>query len=146
MWSRGVDLDHFKPAAGDAFEKLGLRPKRPIFLYVGRVAVEKNVEAFLALDLPGTKVIVGEGPEKARLAARYPEAHFLGQRSGEELAGLYASSDVFVFPSQTDTFGLVQLEALASVCRLPPIRFRRLRTSSAIPTWARSIGICVPPA
>jgi len=113
-WSRGVDTDLFRPGASDGFEKLGLSLPRPIFLSVGRVAVEKNVEAFLSLDLPGAKVVIGEGPQKAELAARYPDAHFLGQRSGEDLAALYRSSDVFVFPSRTDTFGLVMLEALAS--------------------------------
>jgi glycosyltransferase involved in cell wall biosynthesis len=113
-WSRGVDTELFHPGPGDGFDKLGLSLPRPIFLSVGRIAVEKNVEAFLSLDLPGSKVVIGEGPQKAELAARYPEAHFLGQRSGEELAALYRSSDVFVFPSRTDTFGLVMLEALAS--------------------------------
>jgi glycosyltransferase involved in cell wall biosynthesis len=87
---------------------------RPIFLYVGRVAVEKNVEAFLALDLPGSKVIIGDGPQRADLSQRFPEAHFLGSRTGDELARIYSSSDVVVFPSRTDTFGLVILEALAS--------------------------------
>jgi glycosyltransferase involved in cell wall biosynthesis len=114
LWSRGVDTAHFRPGARDGFEKLGLELPRPIFLYVGRVAVEKNVEAFLGLDLPGAKAVIGEGPQKHELAARFPGVHFLGARSGEELAALYGSSDVFVFPSRTDTFGLVLLEALAS--------------------------------
>ena len=87
---------------------------RPIFLCVGRVAVEKNLPAFLDLDLPGSKVVVGEGPELARLKAKYPDAHFLGQRPSDELAEIYASADVFVFPSRTDTFGNVIIEALAS--------------------------------
>lgn len=113
LWSRGVDTDLFQPTPRDAFEELGLPPKRPVFLYVGRVAVEKNVEAFLRLDLPGTKVVVGDGPQRAALQARYPHVHFLGNRRGDELSRLYASSDVFVFPSRTDTFGLVILEALA---------------------------------
>src|SRR6185312_3758619 len=86
----------------------------PIFLYVGRVAVEKNIEAFLSLDLPGTKVVVGDGPRLAAVKAAYPAVHFLGRKQGEELARLFASADVFVFPSRTDTFGLVLLEALAS--------------------------------
>ncbi len=86
----------------------------PIWLYVGRVAVEKNIEAFLALDLPGTKVVVGDGPARAGLERRYPEVKFLGALTGETLARAYAGSDVFVFPSRTDTFGLVVLEALAS--------------------------------
>jgi glycosyltransferase involved in cell wall biosynthesis len=114
LWSRGVDVELYRPRPQDAFDQLGLKPARPVFLSVGRLAVEKNVAAFLALDLPGTKVVVGEGPDRAELQTRFPEALFLGQRGGEELAGLYAASDVFVFPSRTDTFGLVLLEALAS--------------------------------
>ena len=109
MWSRGVDHRLFRPQA-DA--DLGL--KRPIFLYVGRVAVEKNIEAFLKLDLPGTKVVVGDGPARAALARDYPTAKFLGTLRGETLAHAYAASDVFVFPSLTDTFGNVLLEALAA--------------------------------
>jgi len=85
-----------------------------VFLCVGRVAVEKNLEAFLALDLPGTKVIVGDGPARGVLEQKYPRIMFLGALQGERLAEVYASSDVFVFPSRTDTFGLVLLEALAS--------------------------------
>jgi glycosyltransferase involved in cell wall biosynthesis len=114
LWSRGVDIELYRPRPQDVFKQLGLDLTRPIFLSVGRLAVEKNVAAFLALDLPGTKVVVGEGPDRAELETRFPEAVFLGQRTGEELAGLYAASDVFVFPSRTDTFGLVLLEALAS--------------------------------
>ena len=114
LWSRGVDVELYCPRPPDAFDRLGLKLVRPVFLSVGRLAVEKNVAAFLALDLPGTKVVVGEGPERAELQARFPEVVFLGQRTGEELANLYAASDVFVFPSRTDTFGLVLLEALAS--------------------------------
>lgn len=109
-WSRGVDGTLFRPRPENALAGL----PGPIFLFVGRVAVEKNIEAFLKLDLPGSKVIVGDGPLQARLAAAYPEAHFLGARSGEALAQVYSSSDVFVFPSRTDTFGIVLLEALAS--------------------------------
>jgi glycosyltransferase involved in cell wall biosynthesis len=85
-----------------------------VFLSVGRVAVEKNLEAFLDLDLPGTKVIVGDGPARVALEEAYPDAIFLGEKHGEELADIYAAADVFVFPSKTDTFGLVLLEALAS--------------------------------
>ena len=88
--------------------------REPVFLCVGRVAVEKNLEAFLDLDLPGTKLIVGDGPARAALERKYPDAVFLGARHGEELASIYAGADVFVFPSKTDTFGLVLLEALAS--------------------------------
>jgi glycosyltransferase involved in cell wall biosynthesis len=108
-WSRGVDTHLFRPEA-----KTPLPFPKPIFLYVGRLAVEKNVDAFLGLDLPGTKVLVGDGPERATLQARFPEAVFLGSRVGEDLAAIYASSDVFVFPSRTDTYGIVLLEALAS--------------------------------
>src|SRR5690606_10804710 len=86
----------------------------PIFLYVGRVAVEKNIEAFLKLDLPGTSLVIGDGPSRELLQAKYRRAVFLGAREGEELAGYFASADVFVFPSRTDTFGLVLLESLAS--------------------------------
>jgi glycosyltransferase involved in cell wall biosynthesis len=109
LWSRGVDHQLFRPRP-DA--DLGL--PRPVFLYVGRVAVEKNLEAFLSLDLPGCKVVVGDGPARAALARSYPEAHFLGVLRGEPLARAYASADVFVFPSRTDVFGNVMLEALAS--------------------------------
>lgn len=108
LWPRGVDTAQFHPRPVD----LGL--PRPVFLCVGRVAVEKNLEAFLDLDLPGTKLIVGDGPARAALARKYPDAVFLGARQGEELAEAYAAADVFVFPSKTDTFGLVLLEALAS--------------------------------
>jgi glycosyltransferase involved in cell wall biosynthesis len=108
LWPRGVDVDLFHPREVD----LGL--PRPIFVCVGRVAVEKNLEAFLDLDLPGTKLIVGDGPARASLARKYKQAVFLGARQGEELAQAYAAADVFVFPSKTDTFGLVLLEALAS--------------------------------
>lgn len=108
-WTRGVDTKLFRPRPG---ADLGL--PRPVHLYVGRVAVEKNLEAFLRLRLPGTKLVVGEGPARADLTRRYPEVVFAGPRSGEELARYYAAADVFVFPSVTDTFGLVLLEALAS--------------------------------
>ncbi len=108
-WTRGVDTKLFRPR----HERI-LDCPAPIFLYVGRVAVEKNLEAFLSLDLPGTKVIVGDGPARLDLEGKYPEARFLGALTGEDLARVYASSDVFVFPSLTDTFGIVLLEALAS--------------------------------
>lgn len=110
-WSRGVDLACFTPDAPPPPEYSGL--PRPIQLYVGRVAVEKNIEAFLEGDYPGSKVIVGDGPSLAALEAKFPEARFLGRRSGRELAGCYAGADVFAFPSRTDTFGLVMIEALA---------------------------------
>ncbi len=108
-WTRGVDANLFTP---DREAILNL-PK-PIFLYVGRVAVEKNIEAFLDLDLPGTKLIVGDGPALSGLRQTYLDAVFVGKKEGEELARYYASSDVFVFPSLTDTFGIVLLEALAA--------------------------------
>ncbi len=109
LWKRGVDVPLF---AGGRPGKLDL--PSPIFLCVARLAVEKNIEAFLALDLPGSKVVVGDGPARADLETRFPDAHFLGMRSGQDLADAYASADVFVFPSRTDTFGLVLLEALAA--------------------------------
>ncbi len=109
VWTRGVDHETFRPREA---EDLGL--PRPIFLYVGRIAVEKNLEAMLTLDLPGSTVLVGDGPARERLARRFPHAHFLGARFGEALARAYASADVFVFPSLTDTFGVVLLEAMAS--------------------------------
>lgn len=108
-WPRGVDAHLFRPRSNRA-----LALPRPVFLSVGRVAVEKNIDAFLSLDLPGTKVVVGDGPARAELAQRYPDALFLGEKQGEDLAAIYAGADVFVFPSRTDTFGLVLLEALAS--------------------------------
>jgi glycosyltransferase involved in cell wall biosynthesis len=113
LWSRGVDVELFQPRAQSVEEDCVPAMARPVFLYVGRLAVEKNVEAFLALDLPGTKLVVGDGPQRGELEARFPAARFLGQKTGEDLARLYAQSDVFVFPSRTDTFGLVLLEALA---------------------------------
>lgn len=109
LWSRGVDAEMFRPRE----EKLQYGPG-PQLLYVGRVAVEKNLEMFLRAQLPGTKIIVGDGPDRLRLQAQYPDAKFLGIKTGSALVEIYASADVFVFPSLTDTFGLVLLEALAS--------------------------------
>jgi glycosyltransferase involved in cell wall biosynthesis len=109
LWPRGVDASFFRPRSRGALDL-----PRPIFLTVGRVAVEKNLEVFLKLELPGTKLVVGDGPARAQLAKAYPDAVFLGARDGEALAEIYAAADVFVFPSRTDTFGLVLLEALAS--------------------------------
>jgi glycosyltransferase involved in cell wall biosynthesis len=107
-WSRGVDTQMFRPRPVRSFGP------GPVFLYVGRVAVEKNLDAFLGLDLPGRKVVVGTGPMLSELTRRYPEVLFTGKQTGEELAESYASADVFVFPSLTDTFGIVLLEAMAS--------------------------------
>ena len=109
MWTRGVDTDLFKPDRA-----IELPFERPIFVTVGRVAVEKNLEAFLSLDLPGTKVVIGSGPEEPMLRRRFPQAKFLGLLENGALAAHVAAADVFVFPSRTDTFGVVQLEALAS--------------------------------
>jgi glycosyltransferase involved in cell wall biosynthesis len=108
-WTRGVDTDLFRP---DGAACLDL--PRPIFMNVGRIAVEKNLEAFLSLDLPGTKVVIGDGPQENELKRKFPEARFLGLMEGKTLAAHIAAADVFVFPSLTDTFGIVLLEALAS--------------------------------
>ena len=116
LWSRGVDLDLFRPRQVD---RLGL--PRPVFLYAGRVAVEKNLDAFLKLDLPGSKAVVGGGPQLEELRRRYPNVTFTGPKFGQDLAEHYASADVFVFPSLTDTFGNVLLEALA--CGVPVAAF-----------------------
>jgi len=109
IWQKGVDTQLFNPAKREPLAHDG-----PVFLYVGRVAVEKNIEAFVSLDLPGTKLVVGGGPSLEKLKGEYPDVVFVGPKQGEELARLFASADVFVFPSKTDTFGLVLLEALAS--------------------------------
>ena len=109
-WTRGVDLEKFNPASRDEWPGL----PRPVFLYAGRVAIEKNIEAFLALDLPGSKVVVGDGPALPALRQKFPEVTFTGYRENGALARSYAGADVFVFPSRTDTFGLVLLEALAA--------------------------------
>jgi glycosyltransferase involved in cell wall biosynthesis len=108
IWSRGVDIEKFRPIADARLPYDG-----PVWITVGRVAVEKNIEAFAALNLPGTKVVVGDGPAKTMLSQKYPDVKFLGALTGEALTRAYAGSDVFVFPSRTDTFGLVTLEALA---------------------------------
>ncbi len=113
-WARGVDLDVFNPARRLAPDDVYAGLERPIFVNVGRVAVEKNIEAFLGLDLPGSKIIIGDGPQMASLTRQYPKAHFLGSKFGEDLARHFADADVFVFPSKTDTFGLVIIEAMAT--------------------------------
>lgn len=110
LWTRGVDATRFSPGEKTWFRDL----VGPRLLYVGRVAVEKNIEDFLALDVAGHKFVVGDGPARAELEAKYPDVLFLGTRKGEELSAIYRSADVFVFPSRTDTFGNVVLEALAS--------------------------------
>ncbi|MCF3935743.1 glycosyltransferase family 1 protein [Acuticoccus sp. M5D2P5] len=112
-WVRGVDTETFNPGVPPALPDL---PK-PVFINVGRVSVEKNIEAFLDLDLPGTKLVVGDGPALPQLKARYPDVVFTGNKTGRELTAHYTSADVFVFPSLTDTLGLVQMEALA--CGVP---------------------------
>jgi glycosyltransferase involved in cell wall biosynthesis len=116
IWTRGVDTDLFRP---DRAIDIGL--PRPIFINVGRVAVEKNLDAFLSLELPGTKVVIGAGPQEAELKHRFPGVRFLGMLQNETLAAHLAAADVFVFPSRTDTFGIVQLEALA--CGVPVAAF-----------------------
>jgi glycosyltransferase involved in cell wall biosynthesis len=118
LWRRGVDLARFRPGAPHpAVADL----PRPIMAYAGRVAVEKNIEAFLNLQVPGTKLVIGDGPQRPELAARYPEAKFVGFRHGDELANMVGSADVLVFPSLTDTFGLAMIEALA--CGVPVAAF-----------------------
>jgi glycosyltransferase involved in cell wall biosynthesis len=109
LWSRGVDTILFRPRPKDF-----IQAPRPVFMYAGRVAVEKNIRAFLDLDLPGSKFVVGDGPDLGMLRDDYPEVHFTGHQQGERLASTIAAADVFVFPSRTDTFGLVMLEAMAS--------------------------------
>jgi glycosyltransferase involved in cell wall biosynthesis len=111
-WQRGVDTDVFKPGPKDFLDL-----PRPVAAYVGRVAVEKNIEAFLRMPWHGSKIVIGDGPERGRLQAIYPEAHFTGYKFGEELAKHLAAADIMVFPSLTDTFGLVNLEAMA--CGVP---------------------------
>ncbi|RJG01944.1 glycosyltransferase family 4 protein [Noviherbaspirillum sedimenti] len=112
LWGRGVDTGHFKPLAR---EHAGI--EGPLYLYVGRLAVEKNIDAFLAMGLPGTKWVIGDGPQRESLERRYPSVHFLGARAHDKLAPYYNCADVLVFPSLTDTFGLVMLEAMA--CGVP---------------------------
>jgi glycosyltransferase involved in cell wall biosynthesis len=115
-WSRGVNTELFNPHG----EKITRGPE-PVFLHVGRIAVEKSVEDFLALDLPGEKWVAGEGPARKDLQKKYPQVRWFGWLTGEALATLYRSADVFVFPSRTDTFGLVMIEAMA--CGTPVAAF-----------------------
>jgi glycosyltransferase involved in cell wall biosynthesis len=116
FWTRGVDTELFNPHSPAVLDV-----PRPIFMTMGRVAVEKNIEAFLSLDLPGSKVVVGDGPQKTQLERQYPDTIFLGEKKGADLTAHLAAADVFVFPSLTDTFGVVQLEALA--CGTPVAAF-----------------------
>ena len=132
-WTRGVDLALFRPSPR---EDWGL--PRPVFLYVGRIAVEKNLRAFLDLDLPGAKVVVGDGPQLAELRRDYPAVRFTGARFGAALARAYAGADVFVFPSLTDTFGLVLLEALA--CGTPVAAFPVTGPRDIIGAAAPAVG------
>ena len=135
-FSRGVNLDLFYPGEQTLFSEL----KRPVALYVGRVAIEKNLEEFLAMPWNGSKVIVGEGPSKTDLSQKYPEAVFVGKKTGEELANCYRSADLFVFPSRTDTFGIVLIEALA--CGLPVAAYNVTgpRDIITIPLWERCMN------
>ena len=116
LWTRGVQTDVF-----NADDPVSYELPKPIWVYTGRVAVEKNIEAFLDLELPGSKVVIGDGPDRQRLTAKYPDCRFLGYKFGRELARHVAGADVFVFPSKTDTFGIVMLEAMA--CGLPIAAF-----------------------
>jgi glycosyltransferase involved in cell wall biosynthesis len=147
-WSRGVDLDAFKPrdSMGD---KVLLDLPRPIHLFVGRVAIEKNIEAFLSLDLPGSQVVIGDGPQLDQLKRKFPKAHFLGKMVGEDLARHYAAADVLVFPSLTDTFGLVIQEALASglpVAAYPVPGPRDILTGSGAGALSDDLGAAVKQA
>ena len=108
-WCRGVDTDQFRPIDTTVFDGL----PRPVHLYAGRVAREKNIDAFIGAELPGSKVVVGDGPDRARLERGNPRVRFVGYKFGDELSAHYAAADVFVFPSRTDTFGVVMLEANA---------------------------------
>jgi len=112
QWSRGVDTEHFRPGAR---EESSLN--RPLYLYVGRLAVEKNVQAFLDIELPGSKWVIGDGPLRDELERKYPDVRFLGNKPHDALPAYYNCADVFVFPSRTDTFGLVMIEAMA--CGVP---------------------------
>lgn len=140
-WSRGVDVDLFRPQSKDIYSF-----PRPILLYAGRVAIEKNIEAFLRLDLPGTKVVIGRGPALDSLRAAYPDAKFLGFLDNGKLAAHFAGADAFVFPSRTDTFGLVLLEALASgvpVAAYPVTGPRDVITDPKVGALDEDLGVAV---
>ncbi len=132
-WTRGVDLDLFQPEPREAWDL-----PRPVFVCIGRVAVEKNIGAFLSLDLPGSKVVVGDGPARPALQRRFPEVHFAGVRHGPPLAQAFAGSDVFVFPSLTDTFGLVMLESLA--CGTPVAAFPVTGPADVLAAGGAAVG------
>jgi glycosyltransferase involved in cell wall biosynthesis len=145
-WSRGVDHALFRPRAETERPEAFAGLSRPIALYAGRVAVEKGLDDVLALDLPGTKVVVGDGPQLLALRAQFPGAHFTGYLAGEALAQAVAAADVFVFPSRTDTFGLVMIEALAA--GVPVAAFdvpgpRDIVTSEAVGALDRDLGRAV---
>ncbi len=114
-WTRGVDHQLFRPLENPPCK--AIQVNKPVLVYVGRVAVEKGLEDFLKVDVPGTKLVIGDGPSRKDLQARYPDAQFVGYKHGEELVSAMGKGDVFVFPSRTDTFGLVMLEAMA--CGMP---------------------------
>lgn len=135
-WSRGVDLAQFRVEPREPWEGLA----RPVFLYVGRLAVEKNISAFLELDLPGSKVVVGDGPQLESLKRRFPTVNFAGARHGEALSRAYAGADVMVFPSLTDTFGLVMLESLA--CGTPVAAFPATGPKDVLSEGEAAVG-CV---
>ncbi|MFW7269046.1 glycosyltransferase family 4 protein [Gluconacetobacter sp. Hr-1-5] len=141
-WTRGVDADRFHPDAAVIDWHAMYDVRGPYLLYVGRVAVEKNLEAFLSLDLPGTRIVVGDGPDRVALAARYPDVLFTGYLTGADLAAAYAASDVFVFPSVTDTFGLVILEALA--CGVPVAAFDVTGPRDILPPGVSAVGAIGP--
>jgi glycosyltransferase involved in cell wall biosynthesis len=136
LWTRGVDANMFRPRSHFNSAR---DYARPVFLTVGRLAPEKNIEAFLSIDLPGTKVVAGDGPIRTELERRFPDAVFLGSREGENLAVIYSNADVFVFPSRTDTFGLVILEALASgvpIAAYPVAGPRDVIANASVPVGA----------
>ena len=134
VWTRGVDLELFRPEPREDWAL-----PRPIFAYVGRIAVEKNIGAFLALDLPGSKLVVGDGPQRRSLQRAHPGAHFAGVRHGPALARAYAGADAFVFPSVTDTFGLVLLESLA--CGTPVAAFDVTGPKDVLAAASAGVGV-----
>lgn len=141
-WAHGVDTSVFYPDAKDGFDAVlpeQGQASRPIFMYVGRVTVEKNLSAFLDLDLPGAKVVVGDGPQRASLIKCYPDVLFHIANGDDELRACYNAADVFVFPSRTDTFGLVMLEALA--CGVPVAAFPVTGPTDVLLDGVGTVGI-----